>query len=544
MRYFFPPMLLASLISVLSLSSCNDDEKIRDAIGPVVVITSPSSGGLVKGSVTIKATVVETDLKQVLVFVDGVSVGSSTSSAIDLTWNSKLVEDGNHTIKVVATDNSNNSSEATATVEVLNSILKITMPVDGLRDDQDMWYFISDKQGTVLSVKQVQNGQTISFETPSDYVKGGTVELHRFYANEASHIYSVQSFGYVTPRSFSHEPYATYTPPTTVGAYKANIANIPFTNIWPRILGDGLKGWSETRVEGNFTLNVQLSLPSTSLTLSISDNSSLNDVPRFVHIEDVTVGGDVALDYSQMQEMEVHNIDLGGDYSFATAEMLALPIAGDFASSYPLDTYWGDFTKPSINTIKVFTPGDIYSEYWTSLVAEDGEIIRAYWKMGAVPTSFKPLNATISSFSGSGRTLQISTTGSYDVLTVGANVGKQIDGINHNFYWAYAVGGKSDEEVTIPALPAQIIDKYPVLTQLETKIFNRIGMAEYTGIDDYEDYLDFEFSVGIPYYEKYREASTVGFVIDGFTIVGRKKLTQSTDMGMWMYLPKFPNQMQ
>ncbi|MEK7659889.1 MAG: S8 family serine peptidase [Patescibacteria group bacterium] len=82
---------------------------------PTVTLTAPSNGATVKGTITMWANasddkgVARVDFK-----VDGVTVGSDTTSSYSYAWNSTSVADGVHTITAVAVDTSGQTTTSAA----------------------------------------------------------------------------------------------------------------------------------------------------------------------------------------------------------------------------------------------------------------------------------------------------------------------------------------------------------------------------------------------------------------------------------------------
>lgn len=82
---------------------------VVDTIAPVVNVTSPSAGATVSGTVSLTATASDnTGMVGIDVLVDGVRVGSCTSSPCAVSWNSATVADGSHSVSAQAFDAAGN----------------------------------------------------------------------------------------------------------------------------------------------------------------------------------------------------------------------------------------------------------------------------------------------------------------------------------------------------------------------------------------------------------------------------------------------------
>jgi hypothetical protein len=76
-------------------------------VPPTVSVTSPADGAGVSGSVTVTATATAggaSTLSKLELFIDGVSLGSASTSPASLTWETTKVANGAHAITAVATD--------------------------------------------------------------------------------------------------------------------------------------------------------------------------------------------------------------------------------------------------------------------------------------------------------------------------------------------------------------------------------------------------------------------------------------------------------
>ena len=92
-----------------------------DTFAPTVSITSPANGATVTGNVKIITAPADAQsgVASVAYYVDGVLVGTSTSSPWQLPWNTRKVRSGQHVLTAVATDRAGNrTTSAAVTVTV------------------------------------------------------------------------------------------------------------------------------------------------------------------------------------------------------------------------------------------------------------------------------------------------------------------------------------------------------------------------------------------------------------------------------------------
>lgn len=111
-----------------------------DDADPVVTITAPDDGDLVKGEVGIVAEVEEPNSDTAVVNIDGVEQLGVTYAppSVTYSWDSSAVGDGTHTIQVVATDEAGNTGSHSIAVTVDNTAPTLTWimweDVDGSAD--------------------------------------------------------------------------------------------------------------------------------------------------------------------------------------------------------------------------------------------------------------------------------------------------------------------------------------------------------------------------------------------------------------------------
>jgi hypothetical protein len=92
-----------------------------DLTAPTVAITSPADGATVTGNVKITASAsdVGSGVAQVSFYVDGNLIGTAKSAPYNVTWNTRKVTAGQHTLSAVAQDVAGNTqTSATITVTV------------------------------------------------------------------------------------------------------------------------------------------------------------------------------------------------------------------------------------------------------------------------------------------------------------------------------------------------------------------------------------------------------------------------------------------
>lgn len=106
-----------------------------DTTAPSVSVTSPSAGAVVSGTTTLQASATDNvGVTGVWFTVDGTTVGTEDQSApFQVSWNSRTVSNGAHTIRAVARDAAGNTAtSAPVTITVSNSTADTTAPTVSL----------------------------------------------------------------------------------------------------------------------------------------------------------------------------------------------------------------------------------------------------------------------------------------------------------------------------------------------------------------------------------------------------------------------------
>jgi hypothetical protein len=99
-----------------------------DTVAPTVSLSSPANSSTVAGLVSVQGTAADNvSVQQIQFFVDGMLQATASASPFSFLWDSSAASSGNHTILVRALDPSGNAGQASATVNVGNSI-DITPP--------------------------------------------------------------------------------------------------------------------------------------------------------------------------------------------------------------------------------------------------------------------------------------------------------------------------------------------------------------------------------------------------------------------------------
>jgi hypothetical protein len=109
-----------------AIITINADNSVQSGnVPPTVTIVSPTTGSMVKGSVTVSISADDSDgaIDYIELYLDGTLLATlpgGASTTFTFTWDTTTTANGNHVLKAIAYDDSGNSSEDSETVKVQN----------------------------------------------------------------------------------------------------------------------------------------------------------------------------------------------------------------------------------------------------------------------------------------------------------------------------------------------------------------------------------------------------------------------------------------
>jgi hypothetical protein len=163
-------VVFALFASLVLFSSCggDDDDVTPDTTAPEVTIEGLTNDAAVNGTVAVSLDSDENDLDKVEIYVDGTLVTTLTGSPFQYTWDSNTVQDGTHTIKVVAYDKSGNKTEQQVSVAVSNTLVSFSIAANQLETEEDYkergFVFLSDENGKVIASTEYENGKSYTLK--------------------------------------------------------------------------------------------------------------------------------------------------------------------------------------------------------------------------------------------------------------------------------------------------------------------------------------------------------------------------------------------
>lgn len=487
--------------------ACSEEDTqpaaIPDETKPTIIIVEPTDlTNPLRATVTVKAEATDdTGIAKVEVFVDGISIASTTSSPVEASWDTKTVTDGSHVIKVVAEDIEGNKDEKSLTVEVKNILFRFTIGANYLNEETEGWIFISDKVGITFDLKQMKNSETITFNTP----EGFTLDKEYSFTRLESSFYD---YGFASNTIFY---IATYTSVASndfiirneeasnssiIGSHTLVINNVPTMDLVYNVISLGAKS-------GNFigswdfgTRPIIADLtksPADIIYYILGQEEELlemNNSPLFYRNTAALAGEDEEVDYTSLLSMDYITFDFP-DATRSRYSIMYTPTAGEYEN---LVYVYGQRNSVTPTELKVYIPDIVFPEYLIQTSYESAEGSFSYQKVLTQPSNdFRKLNGAINSFDYSNKKLTIEASGTFKYLTSDANHFESVGDASYYYDWLVVAPNETKSETPLPEIPTELLTLYPKLASIEFN-FESATLLERDGIVDYSDWVKLRFS--------------------------------------------------
>jgi hypothetical protein len=367
----------AVLLGSVFLSSCNsdeDNEPAKDTVAPKVSFTNLKDGGDVWSTVSVSVTATDNDgVEKVDIYIDGTLTSTLTAGPFDLSWDSKTVTDGTHTIKAVVADKSGNVTEKLISVTVKNVLVTINIAADQLTESQRGFIFLSDENGKLITSVEYKNGDgTIA-------LKNGDFSGANFFLTEAvittdnsetsSEIYTFSKM----ERGKSWVLVKSAKPAVYVGTATLNYSNASKYERYTLITN----GQVTRGVTANVTSSNMLIKKSPSKVF-VTKYESNKDYPTSYHIYSGIVTGSNNIDLSLLNTpMTKSTITLPAGSTGSFIRLYASPTLDSFDEIYPMDAffkdsdlsydfYYPDSIFPTYHSFFYYTTEDYYYRHASS----------------------------------------------------------------------------------------------------------------------------------------------------------------------------------
>jgi hypothetical protein len=477
-----------SLVILLSLilSSCKEDEG-PDTESPHINITSPGGEPFVKGDVPIQAQISDNrGVKSIKILIDGVFYKGVPGGTLNESWNSRLVEDGQHTIEIIAVDNEGNQQSASVDVNVLNYFITFVIPDTYLAATSET-YYISKNDGTIVDVQVLMQGENLKFETPDDYEPSQTFVLTKVSHNEngvnvLNFLFTYPEFA---PGTYHLKPYSWYS---SIGSSSITLHNVPSN--YATIYGGGLEvaGFAMNGDEDGGTIPFTVNLRSEPADAFIATSTSTG-LPRYKLFENIGIGSAAEGDFNDMLDFDNVTQPVADNASFSLSVIKAVPSAGsDYAFDVSNHFIFFNFEEKKVSH---YIPGNLYNDYifFSSFYTVDAEFYAHTVRGATLPAEMTVLNAEVTSFSYDNSTMNLEATASSDFTEV---LGYKDNSETVQNRWTVYLPGKASNSLKL-TIPQELIDLYN-LPPADQFTFNNARFVSMEGINGYSDYVNFLFN--------------------------------------------------
>ena len=188
MRIFQKFSVVAGVLGFLI--SCKHHEVVKDVQAPTVDFTVPRNGTYIHHTVQLQATATDNvSVKKIELYVDNVLLTDAMDKTVSFLWDTKTITDGNHALKAIAYDEENNNSEVKIMINVMNTLVTLSVSPNFITSSSNYYAFVSDRTGTTLMYKELQNGKDMPFETPETF-QDSAFTINYFLRDNSPYYYS------------------------------------------------------------------------------------------------------------------------------------------------------------------------------------------------------------------------------------------------------------------------------------------------------------------------------------------------------------------
>lgn len=458
----------------------NNDE-FNDATPPHVELTAPLANATVWGTVSISANVTDNrSVNKVEFLVNEAVVSTLTAPPFTASLNTSSLTDGNHVVKVRATDKANNKTEKQVTAVVRNTLISITVPANMLYNGgvwtQRGFVFLNNTDGKLIASAEFQNGQHIELKASSDF-SGETFMLTqvRYSASNEDTDIDFWTYTQVSPGKWvlmseipDDEDYA-------------GVANLTFTTPAANAFY-----FAEGNGDDNGYVDPFTNKPNQPIRLQ--------STPSKLYVTKTYEDGAFAPAYRLYSNISVGNNTINLNQLFTTltkidvqipsnAEYVSIDYHGYIDNSYKERYDLGYYGAPS-GVFSVYKPGNAFPTYWTTISVESADYNLFRTTTAADQFDITPLTYS-GSFNYSANKLTYNVTGN-NIDVVATSYYKETNDLETS--WAFVGPTSTTGLISIPELPA-ILKDFPLPVMNASPAMYSI--AAFEEINDYPGFLNY-----------------------------------------------------
>jgi hypothetical protein len=501
--------IIAYLCAVVALFSCKDKEE-PDTDAPGIQISTPAPSSTVWRTINVQAEVTdEKTIKSIEIFIDGTSVKTLTNGTVNESVDTKSLEDGTHTLKIVAIDASGNKKEETLEFEVLNYFMKFSVGPSYVADGARMFFYISNEAGDVLGLQEVTNGEMVKFETPDNYAAGQTFVLNKFRhfkPSESSQENSLTTIQHVKAGSYNIQGFINVLP-SVAGHSMITIDGFTGWNNMLLVSGDKYSTYDYEPLDQQSVVDVSLTGNDAKIFMNLNNNPQAN--PKYLLLEGVDVDENFDITYNELPEMTETRVDLGSEFSYPFSYTIGTQQAGDYNNMLFVSMHFADWFYNTLpGEVLYHTADDVFAEYifYTSISKTGGIGLSHMITSSSAPTSFKELDANVVDYSYSEGQLNFKASGPAQVVSLFANESSFEE--NKYNYWDVILDPSVENQIKL-VIPAELRTNFdfPNVEEIE---FQSASFTDYNTFENFDDYLDYTFGTAASFYEEVSEYTTKG----------------------------------
>ena len=498
--------LLALLAAGLSLSviSCEKEETIKDTEVPTVSLAHSGKADDLFGEINISATAQDNErIERIEFFINGNSLGQATKEPFEITWNTQETTDGQHTLKAVAYDASNNKNEATSDITIKNTLFKASI-ADGYMesykkrfnfDHYDIWLFLTDENGnTIGEAQQLSDGKELKWNRTAAFPAG------IIYLNRMEHYNSTRQDGHQN-KQYSISTYPNFHLAEAKVGVNLEFRN-PAGNVDITIHNDfdgsdtyeyrtNFPGKSKINFGSQNSVNYKAELNyesefglTTYSSMSITDENRL----KYYRWDEFKSAGTYSFHTNDFALMDAHTVSFPEELTmFFVAstgyekaerkegiELDGVYLTGVMPASYSTSVYYVDKLFPYVRT---FIMGDFANKYFTRLM-----------------NSKAPANTELPTFSlevvkHTNENLEVKPVGEFDggTVSLGYSSYSEIESVTVR---KYIYTGNSAGQFALPQIPENLLALYPQFDIAHDFKLNYTNATDYVGSLSYEQQLE------------------------------------------------------
>lgn len=485
MLRFAPSLLLMPLLCLII--SCDDSEETPDTTAPNIIIESPAENQRVAHTLTVTVRAEDADQQlSMQAFLDGVLLKEQTGLELTADVDTKTLAEGEHTLKVTASDKEGNTSEKEVTFEVRNTLFKVAVSSNYVPEDTRIYFALSKNDGSMIAFGEVANSATMTVQTPTDFNPDSTFVFTSYFhllheGTFSSLVRTINVYAGMTAGEFNIAEFTPTLP--TIGSHKVEVTDVPTENYFA-----GLHGTNAASVYGNFestgmiTRDLGLKSNTSDLYFTLIKEGS---VPVYKYINTIQVGGSTnfsALGLPELTKATVTTTDATGTYE-------CYVFNPEPNNRFEIFSGNGNFSD---GKIPLYYPDAAYPQYVFRLGYQFGNNFYENQVNAATPpATFQKSDASVSNVNYENRKLKVTATGTFDIISIsGGSYIFDNNGFTLDSYYAH-FPNSAKKEVTIPQTPDQLSDVGFIAPA--DFAFSTVSLLDYTALtsDDYRTKIVF-----------------------------------------------------